>query len=525
MSIASINSNAAALSAQQNISSANTATADHVAALSSGSRIVKASTDVAALSIGTALASQISTLNTSLTVASQGSSLLQVADGALAQIQSILQQQQSIATQAQSGSLSSVQLGFLDQQFQSLTKQVDQLAGSTNFNGVSLLDGKISGGAKITTNTSDQHSQTALVGASALFTFSSGSTVGNNDTVTINGVTITFTTAAAGTSSAAGLVAITTASAGASTSQTQAANLVAFLNSSNDPHFSNLSFSAAGGVVTATYTGGALAGTASITTAVSSSGVTAAATSVAINPNSAKLNGLGLSSYSAVGKITGNVLANGGQLASTQGFGLDLNALTNNADFIGKFGGSNISNISAVYNNTSGSVTLSVTAGGVTYNSGAVNVISSGAQVTATLTGHDANGTATGGGFSLNINGDATTTLASQSDADKFAASLNSAISGITVYQNRAVSTFTNGGTAQLSNGTITANLKGAELDLHASNYSSLQISNVSVTAPTAGSTDAKISLQIGSETYTSIGGGIGSQFKTGSDHHAAERQ
>lgn len=144
MAISSINTNLAALLAQQNIGTATTATSNAVGALSSGNRIVNASTDVAALATGTALQSQVNVLNTALSVASQGSSLLQVADGALAQIQSILQRQQAIATQAQSGSLSNTQLGFLDLEFQNLTSEVDQLAGSTNFNGVKLLDGALS---------------------------------------------------------------------------------------------------------------------------------------------------------------------------------------------------------------------------------------------------------------------------------------------------------------------------------------------------------------------------------------------
>lgn len=515
MSITSINTNAAALLAQQNIGTANAATSTAVAALSSGNRIVQASDDVAALSVGTALATQINTLNTSLTVASQGSSLLQVADGALAQIQSILQQQQSIATQAQSGSLSSVQLGFLDQQFQSLTTQIDQLAGSTNFNGVSLINGAISGGSVVKTNTSDQHSQAILTGAAALFTFSASSGAANTDAVTINGVTITFTTAAAGTAAAAGLVSVTTGTASSTTAQTNAVNLVAFLNSSGNPKFANLSFSAVGGVVTANYTGGALAGTVSITTAASASGITAAATSVNIIGNTAKLDGLGLSSYSALGQITGNILANGGANANVQGQGIDVTALTNNAGFIGAIGGANISAISATYNNSAGSVTLQLTAGGITYNSGAVNIVSAGNEVAATFTGHDANGTAVGGSFQLNINGSAITAVASQADANNVAASINNALSGTTIYQNRAVSSFVASGTAVLTNGQVVANLTGAELDLHSSNFNSLQISNLKVTAPAAGATDASISLQVGSDIYQSVAG-QGSQFKTG---------
>jgi flagellin len=516
MTVSSINTNAAAIAAQQNISNANAATADEVAALSSGNRIVQASDDVAALSVGTALASQISTLNTSLTVASQGSSLLQVADGALAQIQSILQQQQSIATQAQSGSLSSTQLGFLNEEFQSLTQQIDQLAGSTNFNGVSLINGGIAGGASITTNTSDQHSLTPLTGA-PLFTFSQTTAAANTDSVTINGVTVTFTTAAAGTSAATGEVSITTAAASSTTAQSDAANLVAFLNSSGDPQFANLTFSAAGGVVSATYTGGALAGTVSISTAASSTGITAAATTVSIVGTTSAKDGLGLDAYSAVGQITGNILATGGDLANNQGEGIDVSQLADNAGFIGQFGGANISNISAQYDNSAGTVTLSLTAGGINYSSGAVNLISSGNQVAVTFTGTDSNGVATGGSFSLLINGSAIPTggLSSQDQANSVATTINNALSGVSIYQNRAISSFTNGGTAQLSNGEVTANLKGAELDLHSNTYSSLQISNVQVTAPSVGQTNASISLQIGGETYNSVGN-IGDQFKTG---------
>jgi len=144
MAISSINSNLAALLAQTNIGNATAATSNNVAQLSSGNRIVQASSDVAALATGTTLQSQVNVLNTSLTVASQGSSLLQVADGALTQIGSILQRQQAIATQAQSGSLSDTQRGFLDQEFQNLTQEINQLAGSTNFNGVKLLNGGLS---------------------------------------------------------------------------------------------------------------------------------------------------------------------------------------------------------------------------------------------------------------------------------------------------------------------------------------------------------------------------------------------
>lgn len=141
MALNSINTNIAAYSAQGNISRASGNASASIARLSSGNRITKASDDVAALSIGTSLRTGVTTLKTALLNASQGSSLLQVADGALAQLSEILQRQKAIAVQAGSGSLGSAERGFLNQEFQNLTKEIDRITGSTNFNGVTLLNG------------------------------------------------------------------------------------------------------------------------------------------------------------------------------------------------------------------------------------------------------------------------------------------------------------------------------------------------------------------------------------------------
>lgn len=143
MSINSINTNVAALRAQENIGAANRASSSSIARLSSGERIVRAADDVASLSAGTALRTNVTTLRTALINTSQGSSLLQVADGALAEITDILQRQKAIATQAGSGSLTSAERSFLNQEFQNLTQEIDRLATQTNFNGVNLLDGSL----------------------------------------------------------------------------------------------------------------------------------------------------------------------------------------------------------------------------------------------------------------------------------------------------------------------------------------------------------------------------------------------
>jgi flagellin len=137
----SINGNVAAGLAQANIGKASTSASASIARLSSGNRIAQASDDVAGLSVGTALRTQVSTLKQALANAGQGTSLLQVADGALSQLVDIVTRQKAIATQASSGQLDDTARGYLNQEFQALAAQVDQISSSTNFNGVKLLNG------------------------------------------------------------------------------------------------------------------------------------------------------------------------------------------------------------------------------------------------------------------------------------------------------------------------------------------------------------------------------------------------
>ncbi|PZP85684.1 MAG: hypothetical protein DI582_05065 [Azospirillum brasilense] len=157
MALNSINTNIAAYSAQGNISKASNMASASIARLSSGNRITKASDDVAALSIGTSLRTSVTTLKTALLNANQGSSLLQVADGALSQLSEILQRQKAIATQASSGSVGDAERGFLNQEFQALTNEINRISSSTNFNGVKLING----GLGTTTNLVTLNTQAA----------------------------------------------------------------------------------------------------------------------------------------------------------------------------------------------------------------------------------------------------------------------------------------------------------------------------------------------------------------------------
>ena len=139
--VISASTNTTANTALRYLSQNSAASASSLAKLSSGSRIVKASDDAASLAIGTKIKADVTALKQAQVNASQASSVLQVADGALSQTTDILMRMKALSVQAQSGSVSDTERGFLDKEFQALTKQIDSIAEQTKFNGNTLLGG------------------------------------------------------------------------------------------------------------------------------------------------------------------------------------------------------------------------------------------------------------------------------------------------------------------------------------------------------------------------------------------------
>ena len=139
--VISASTNTTANTALRYLNQNSAASANSLAKLSSGSRIVKASDDAASLAIGTKIKADVTALKQAQVNASQASSVLQVADGALAQTTDILMRMKALSVQAQSGSVSETERGFLDKEFQALIEQIDAIADQTKFNGEVLLDG------------------------------------------------------------------------------------------------------------------------------------------------------------------------------------------------------------------------------------------------------------------------------------------------------------------------------------------------------------------------------------------------
>jgi len=111
-----------------------------LAHLSSGSRVVNASDDAAGLAIGTQLEASVTSDQQDIVDLQQGTSLLQSADGGMAQISSILQRMMALATEAASGQVTDLQRSQdLNTEYQQLSKQIDSIAASTQYGGQSLL--------------------------------------------------------------------------------------------------------------------------------------------------------------------------------------------------------------------------------------------------------------------------------------------------------------------------------------------------------------------------------------------------
>ncbi|MBV8938595.1 MAG: hypothetical protein JO089_01985 [Alphaproteobacteria bacterium] len=512
MSVTSINTNLAAYYAQQNISSSQESVTLSVARLSSGNAIQRASDDVAGLAIGTTLSSNVSTLKVAQQNVSQGTSLLQVADGALQQVTSILQRQQQLATQAASGSLTDTERGFLNQEFQSLAAEINSIAGTTNFNGLNLIDGSLAGQVGVSTNATT--TSTAVANNSGtIATMTAG--IANGDTMTVNGVVVTFVTAGTspGSSAAQGKVII-----GASAADT-AANVAAYLNGLNDPRIANLQFTAGGTAnLSANYTGGVMVGGVKIVTSASNAAhVTGTGTTTftpTTLPDTTDANGLGVNRYAALGTVTGSLLVDGAGTATDFGSAIDVSTVKNNAAFIGKLGTGQMGAIQGSYAGAQDTAVFSVKVGNITYTTAGTVITGGAAPIALTFTGADSTGAAAGGSFTLNLKGTAVTaaSINGQSDLDPITAQLNSALSGVTFVQNRSVTSFQNGGTISVG-GVEVGNLVGASLNVVSGNFSTPpQVSSISVSAPSAGTADAKITMVINGDTYVSSAG-IGSQI------------
>lgn len=124
---------------------ANTkATEKNSRALSTGLRVAQASDDAAGFAMGLKISSQIAGIDRAIRNSQDGISMLQTAEGALNQINSMLQRMRELSVQAASDSLTTQDRSYLQIELGELRDSIDRIAANTAFNNKRLLDGSSS---------------------------------------------------------------------------------------------------------------------------------------------------------------------------------------------------------------------------------------------------------------------------------------------------------------------------------------------------------------------------------------------
>ena len=139
----SINSNAGAVQDLYYLGNAQMSMSTAMQRLSSGLQINSAADNPAGLAISAKMQNQVSGLNQAVANAQTGISLLQTADGALSQSQSIVQQMRTLAVQAANGTLTPTDRSTIQDEVNQLANQLTSIAQQTQFNSKNLLDGTL----------------------------------------------------------------------------------------------------------------------------------------------------------------------------------------------------------------------------------------------------------------------------------------------------------------------------------------------------------------------------------------------
>jgi len=143
----SINTNIAANNSYRNLTNTQNDLSKSLEKLSSGLRINRAADDAAGLAISEGLKSQVGGLTVASRNAQDGISVIQTAEGSLAEVHTILQRVRDLAVQAGNDSNNADSRKAIATEVTALTTELGRIASATDFNGTKLLDGSVAGGS------------------------------------------------------------------------------------------------------------------------------------------------------------------------------------------------------------------------------------------------------------------------------------------------------------------------------------------------------------------------------------------
>jgi flagellin len=139
----SILNNIPSLAAQNQLSITQMSLQKTLYALSSGSRINSGADDAAGLAIADGLHANITALTQSARNANDGVGKLQVADGALSQVTTLLNRAVTLATESATGTLDAAgnQRAALNAEFSAIKAEIDRIGTNTTYNGAAIFQG------------------------------------------------------------------------------------------------------------------------------------------------------------------------------------------------------------------------------------------------------------------------------------------------------------------------------------------------------------------------------------------------
>ena len=148
-----IQHNIMAMNAYRNYNANTSALSKNLEKLSSGYKINRAGDDAAGLAISEKMRAQITGLNAAQKNVKDGISLVKTAEGAMQEIQDMLNRMDYLATQSANGTYDNeVDRANLQKEVEALKTEINRIADSANFNGIKLMDGSLDTSVKTTDN-------------------------------------------------------------------------------------------------------------------------------------------------------------------------------------------------------------------------------------------------------------------------------------------------------------------------------------------------------------------------------------
>lgn len=134
-----INTNVASLSSQRHLAASRAEMEQAMERLSSGKRINSAMDDAAGLTIAHSLDSKIAGLNQAVRNANDGIAMINIAEGAMEEMSSMLTRMKELAVQAINGTYTATDLDAMDLEYQALVDEITRISDQTQFNGVAVI--------------------------------------------------------------------------------------------------------------------------------------------------------------------------------------------------------------------------------------------------------------------------------------------------------------------------------------------------------------------------------------------------